>query len=94
MIFSHSKRKWKGMLLVWMDRKLAHWRNSVPQAMCAVLGGHEWGEWLPKASYNIIHQRTVHHTRECKACDKTEFFRASDDEMKAIEPAHRADLGW
>lgn len=94
MIFSHSKHKWKAKLLVWMGCKLARWRNTFPQAVCAVLGGHEWSDWVPKASYNILHDRTVNHVRTCRACDKDEYFRASDDEMQAQEPRHRTDLGF
>lgn len=92
MIFSHGKHKWKSKLLEFMDRKLARWRNTIPQSMCGILGGHEWSDWIPKASYNILHDRTVYHTRECRSCDKQEYFRASNDTMKADEPLHRLDL--
>lgn len=83
-----SKYTWKSKLLVWMDRKIAQWRYSIPRAVCAILGGHEWGDWEPKASYNLFRERTVNHVRTCRACDKSEYFRAGDDGMKAQEPNH------
>ena len=60
--------------------------NRLPQFLCGACGGHRWTDWVPRASYNVLHERRVEMVRRCLTCEKDERVRAKDDTPNAIEP--------
>ena len=60
--------------------------NWLPRILCYFMGGHDFSEWCPRASYNILDERAVHFTRRCRTCEHEERVEAPSDTPGAVEP--------